>query len=70
MRFAVFTLIQDTASKKIHLTDDELSTTLEHLYRKATIEAKQFNSELMLKKISIEEDRILYCRIRLLVAYL
>jgi len=66
VRFAVFTLIQDTASKKIHVTDDELSTALEHLYRKATIEAKWFNSVHMLK-ISIEEDGIHYYRSRLLV---
>ena len=40
VKFRVFTIAKQVASKKICLRDDEHSAALEYLYKKATIEVK------------------------------
>ena len=50
----------------IVLTDDDLSRSLEYLYKKGTEEVKTFNKPEFLKKIAIESEGILYSRSRIL----
>ena len=48
------------------ITDDDVSRSLEYLFRKATLEVKKFQKPEFLKKIAIENDGILFSRSRIL----
>ena len=48
------------------LTERFVNLSLNHLYRKAASEVKQFNSKKLVEKISVEQDNILFSKNRIL----
>ena len=54
------------SEKKIMLTEEELSSSLEYIFKKTTAEVLKFNDKKNVDKIGVLKDGILYCRSRLL----
>ena len=58
--------IQFKGKFHVNLTDDDVSRSLEYLYKKGSEEVKKFNKVDFIKKISIEKNGILLSRSRIL----
>ena len=58
--------IQFKGKYHVMITDDDVSRSLEYLYKKGTQEVLNFNKPELVKKISIEKNGILYSKSRIL----
>ena len=50
----------------VNLTDDDVSRSLEYLYRKGSAEVLEFNKTEFVNRISVEKDGLLFCKSRIL----
>jgi hypothetical protein len=51
---------------KLLLSDEQLSQALTYLYQKASLEVKEFNSQSVIKKYTVEKNSILFSKGRLI----
>ena len=58
--------IQFKGKNHVLITDDDISRSLEYLYKKGTEEVIKFNKPELVRKISIEKDGVLYSKSRIL----
>ena len=52
--------------KVLSLTDQDLSDALEDIFRRTSLEVKEFNDPKYIGKVAVEEKGILYCKSRLM----
>ena len=57
---------QSKSEKKIMLTDEELSASLEYIFKKTTAEVLKFNDKKLVDRLGVMKDGILYSKSRLL----
>ena len=58
--------VNNDSKRSISLTDEELSASLEHIYKKATKEIFKYHDKKTIDKMGQLKDGILYCKTRLL----
>ena len=59
-------LLQFKSEIKLTVSDNDLSYSLEYMFKRVTIEVKHFVKPEKIGKMSFEKDKILFCRSRLL----